>query len=74
MNKGNIKDFTNLLHIVILSNLERTNTELIDAGAQQRGRLINLNKLARSHLDNSKEILTDRKLNDQEKNIKINVK
>ena len=48
--KGNIRDFTDLLHLVILSNLENTNAELINAGVPQRERLIKLNESARRQM------------------------
>ena len=48
--KGNIRDFTDLLHLVILSNLENTNAELINAGVLQRERLIKLNESARRQM------------------------
>ena len=48
--KGNIRDFTDLLHLVILSNLENTNAELINAGVPQSERLIKLNESARRQM------------------------
>lgn len=57
--KGNIRDYTDLLHLVILSNLENTNAELINAGVPQSERLIKLNEAARRQmrvLENNKEI------------------
>ena len=48
--KGNIRDFTDLLHLVILSNLENTNAELINAGVPQIERLIKLNESARRQM------------------------
>jgi hypothetical protein len=57
--KGNIRDYTDLLHLVILSNLENTNAELINAGLSQSERLIKLNESARRQmriLENNKGI------------------
>ena len=34
-NNGNIRDYTDLLHLVILSNLENINAELIGLGIPQ---------------------------------------
>ena len=48
--KGNIRDFTDLLHLVILSNLENTNAELINEGVPQSERLIKLNESARRQM------------------------
>ncbi len=44
--KGNIRDYTDLLHLVILNNLENINAELINAGVIQSERLISLNQSA----------------------------
>lgn len=38
--EGNIRDYTDLLHLVILSNLENINAELIELGMKQSERLI----------------------------------
>ena len=38
--KGNIRDYTDLLHLVILNNLENINAELIEMKIQQNERLI----------------------------------
>lgn len=57
--KGNMRDYTDLLHLVILSNLENTNVELINAGMPQNERLIKLNESARRQmrvLENNKGI------------------
>jgi len=57
--KGDIRDYTDLLHLVILSNLENTNAELINAGVPQKERLIKLNESARRQirvLKNNKRI------------------
>lgn len=48
--KGNMRDYTDLLHLVILSNLENTNAELINAGIAQNERLIKLNESARRQM------------------------
>ena len=40
---GNIRDYTDLLHLVILSNLENINAQLIEMGIPQNERLIKLN-------------------------------
>ncbi len=55
--KGNIRDYTDLLHLVILSNLENTNAELINAGVTQSERLIKLNESARRQM----KVLEDNK-------------
>lgn len=49
--KGNIRDYTDLLHLVILNNLENINTELIEIGMSQSQRLIKLNKMAKRQME-----------------------
>ena len=41
---GNIRDYTDLLHLVILNNLQNTNAELIENNVSQSERLVRLNK------------------------------
>ena len=55
--KGNIRDYTDLLHLIILSNLENINAELIKDKLPQNERLIRLNNIARRQM----EILKDNK-------------
>ena len=49
--KGNIRDYTDLLHLVILNNLENINAELIGIGMSQKERLIKLNCMAKRQMD-----------------------
>ncbi len=44
--EGNIRDYTDLRHLLILCNLENTNSELIHDGIPQRERLVKLNNSA----------------------------
>lgn len=56
---GNIRDYTDLLHLIILNNLENTNAELIRMNIKQSDRLIRLNESARNQmkaLKNNKNI------------------
>ena len=48
--KGNIRDYTDLLHLVILSNLENTNAEMILNNIPQQERLLKLNESARRQM------------------------
>ena len=48
--KGNIRDYTDLLHLVILNNLENINAELIEMEIPQNERLIKLNNMARKQM------------------------
>ena len=49
--EGNIRDYTDLLHLVILSNLENINTELIEMGISQSERLVRLNDMAKKQME-----------------------
>lgn len=48
--KGNIRDYADLLHLIILNNLENTNAELINMGIGQEERLVILNDSARRQM------------------------
>ena len=48
---GNIRDNTDLLHLIILSNLENINAKLIEMNIPQSERLISLNKTAREQIE-----------------------
>ena len=50
-NKGNIRDYTDLLHLVILNNLENINAELIKMKISQNERLVRLNNIARKQME-----------------------
>ncbi len=52
---GNIRDYTDLLHLIILNNLENTNAEYIKNKISQKDRLILLNESARSQIKILKE-------------------
>ena len=57
--KGNIRDYTDLLHLVILSNLESINAEFIASNIPQSERLVKLNEIARKQMNilvNNKKI------------------
>ena len=70
---GNIRDYTDLLHLVILNNLQNTNAELIENNVPQSERLIRLNNSARRQmkaLQNNKNIQELEKLQEQMDNEK----
>ena len=48
---GNIRDYADLLHLVILSNLENINAELIEMGISQSERLVRLNEIAKRQIE-----------------------
>ena len=65
---GNIRDYTDLLHLIILNNLENANALLIKDGLPQSERLIRLNEIAKSQMRlllNNKSI-NEMKLLDEE--------
>ena len=49
--EGNIRDFTDILHLIILNNLENLNAELIEMGMSQQDRLIRLNNSAKKQIE-----------------------
>ena len=55
--KGNIRDYTDLLHLVILNNLQNINAELIENKIPQKERLIRLNNSAKRQM----KVLRDNK-------------
>ena len=48
---GNMRDYTDLLHLIILNNLENTNAELIRMNVKQSDRLVQLNESARNQME-----------------------
>lgn len=48
--EGNIRDYTDILHLVVLSNLEVLNASMIDNNIKQSERLVKLNDTARKEL------------------------
>ena len=70
---GNIRDYTDLLHLVILNNLENINATLIKMNISQSDRLIQLNELARKQLEllyNNKSIKELERFQDNQITIK----
>ena len=54
---GNMRDYANILQLVILSNLENLNSDMISQGLEQKIRLERLNCIAKKQY----EILQDSK-------------
>lgn len=57
---GNIRDYTDIIHLVVLSNLEVLNASMIDNNISQKERLEKLNQTARKELEilvNDKNII-----------------
>lgn len=55
--EGNMRDYTDLLHLIVLNNLQNTNAELIEENVSQSERLIRLNASAKRQM----EVLKDNK-------------
>ena len=75
--KGNIRDYADLLHLIILNNLENINAELIKNNISQRERLISLNEIAKNQiriLNNNKNIKHLEVLEDKVNNEKLMIK
>ena len=45
--EGNVRDCANILQLIILSNLENLNAEMIEQGINQSKRIERLNKIAK---------------------------
>ena len=50
VDEGNIRDYADLLHLIILNNLENINAQLIKNGLSQAERLVQLNEAAKSQM------------------------
>lgn len=70
--KGNIRDYTDIMHLVVLSNLEVLNASMIDNNVNQQQRLEKLNITARKELEillKDKNILCISNLEENKKQI-----
>ena len=62
---GNMRDYTDIVHLVVLSNLENINADMISDGISQYKRMEKLNTIARKQLEllkNNKNIKTIEKI------------
>ena len=66
---GNIRDYTDLLHLIILNNLENTNAEYIKNKIPQKDRLILLNESAKNQIKILKENKNIKELENLEQEI-----
>ena len=48
---GNIRDYTDILHLIVLANLENLNADLITSGISQSKRIVKLNNTAKKQLE-----------------------
>ena len=65
--EGNIRDYTDILHLVVLSNLEVLNASMIENNISQKDRLEKLNKTARRQINiltNERNVIGITKLDD----------
>ena len=60
---GNIRDYTNIYQLIVLSNLENFNSEFIKENIEQAERLVKLNRIAISQM---KSLINNRKVNQLE--------
>lgn len=68
--EGNIRDYADILHLVVLSNLEVLNANMIETGISQKERLEKLNNIAKKQLEvliNDKNIIGIEKYNNNQK-------
>lgn len=68
---GNIRDYTDLLHLIVLNNLENLNAELIEMGLSQSERLIKLNSSAFKQIELLKSSKAIKKIEYMEHNIDL---
>mgnify|MGYP002624031376 CR=1 FL=1 len=59
---GNMRDYANILQLVILSNLENINAEFIAQGMEQSKRLERLNQIAKKQLESLKNTPSIKKI------------
>ena len=70
---GNMRDYANILQLVILVNLENINAQMIKEGLEQKDRLEKLNNIAKEQyviLHNSNSIKKIEDLDDNNKRLK----
>lgn len=69
---GNIRDYTDILHLVVLANLENLNAEMITNGISQSERIVKLNNTAKKQLkllQNSSSVQRLEKIDEKMKKI-----
>jgi len=75
--EGNIRDYTDILHLIVLSNLKVLNASMIDNNINQSERLEKLNITARKELSilaNDKNIIGIQNLDEKVSNKLIETK
>ena len=69
--EGNIRDNADLLHLIILTNLQNINARLIEEKVPQSKRLIKLNNIARKQMEIFKDSHCIKELDTSKDNIMI---
>ena len=69
---GNIRDYTDILHLVVLANLENLNSEMITNGISQSERLIKLNNTAKKQLELLRNNAGVKRLEKMDEKLKLN--
>ena len=68
---GNIRDYADILHLVVLANLENINAEMITSGISQSERIVKLNNTAIKQLELLKNNSSIRRLEKMHENLKL---
>lgn len=68
---GNIRDYTDILHLVVLANLENLNAEMITSGIYQSERIVKLNNTAKKQLQLLKNNSSVRRLEKMDEQLKL---
>ena len=68
---GNIRDYADILHLVVLANLENLNAEMITDGLPQNERIVKLNNTAKKQLELLKNNSSVRKLEKMDEKLKL---
>ena len=68
---GNIRDNTDILHLVVLANLENLNSEMIISGLSQSERIVKLNNTAKKQLELLKNNSSIHRLEKMDENLKL---
>ena len=68
---GNIRDYTDILHLVVLANLENLNAEMITIGISQSERIVKLNNTAKKKLELLKNNSSIHRLEKMDEKLKL---
>ena len=70
---GNMRDYANILQLVILSNLENLNAEMIEQGIEQSKRLERLNTIAQKQYNTLKDASSIKKIEEIDNKSKLGI-